>query len=214
MRYSIYGLYAIADTSCLSPCDLGNGAALALLGGARLLQYRDKGQKAECRHQEASALLQICRQYNVPFIINDDVALAAEIGADGVHLGRDDLPIAEARQHLGPNAIIGVSCYNNLKRAIIAEQAGADYVAFGRFFPSATKPEAIQAPLNLLRKARQELELPFVAIGGITLENARHVINAGASAIAVISSLFEKPDIRATAAAYNTLFLKHNLPAL
>jgi thiamine-phosphate pyrophosphorylase len=206
MRYSIYGLYAIADTSCLSPCDLGNGAALALLGGARLLQYRDKGQEAERRHQEASALLQICRQYNVPFIINDDVALAAEIGADGVHLGRDDLPIAEARQHLGPNAIIGVSCYNNLKRAIIAEQAGADYVAFGRFFPSATKPEAIQAPLDLLRKARQELELPLVAIGGITLENARHVIDAGASAIAVISGLFEKPDIRATAAAYNTLF--------
>jgi thiamine-phosphate pyrophosphorylase len=214
MRYLIHGLYAIADTNLLSHKDLGNAVALALLGGATLIQYRDKSQEIKRRHKEATSLQQICRQHNVPLIINDDVTLASEIGADGVHLGRDDLSLTSARQILGADVIIGVSCYNELARAIAAEQAGADYVAFGRLFPSATKPEPIRVSLELLREARKILNLPIVAIGGITPENAPQVIDAGANAVAVIGGLFKSQDIRATATAYKQLFLSRDLPAL
>ncbi|QBQ53626.1 thiamine phosphate synthase [Nitrosococcus wardiae] len=213
MNELIRGLYAIADTHLLPHQDLGNAVALALLGGASLIQYRDKGQEVKRRYQEAKSLQQICRQHHVPLIINDDTLLAAEIGADGVHLGRDDLALSSARQILGADAIIGVSCYNELARAIAAEQAGADYVAFGRFFPSETKPEAIQASLELLREARKRLKLPIVAIGGITTENASQVIEAGANAVAIIGGLFKSQDIRATAAAYQQRFLSQHLPA-
>lgn len=213
MSYSISGLYAIADTNFLSPNDLGNAVALALLGGATLIQYRDKSQETQRRYKEAKSLQQICRQHNVPLIINDDVMLASEIGADGVHLGQEDLSLTLARQILGAEAIIGVSCYNKLAQAIAAEQAGADYIAFGRLFPSTTKPEPIYASLDLLREARRTLNLPIVAIGGITIENAPSVIKAGADAIAVIGGLFKSPNIQATAAAYKQLFLSRNLPA-
>jgi thiamine-phosphate pyrophosphorylase len=212
MSYSIYGLYAIADTTLLSHKDLCNAVVLALLGGATLIQYRDKSQEIKRRHKEATSLQQICRQHNVPLIINDDVMLASEIGADGVHLGQEDLSLTSARQILGTEAIIGVSCYNKLAQAIAAEQAGADYVAFGRLFPSATKPEPIHASLDLLQEARRTLSLPIVAIGGITTENALSVIEAGANAVAVIGGLFKSPDIQATAAAYKQLFLSRNLP--
>lgn len=213
MRDLICGLYAIADTGLLPHKGLGNAIALALLGGATLVQYRDKSPERGRRYREASALQQICRQHNVPLIINDDLQLAAEIGADGVHLGRDDPSLTSARRLLGADAIIGVSCYNELERALSAEQAGADYVAFGRFFPSETKPEAIQASLDFLREARQKLTLPIVAIGGITPENAPEVIDAGANAVAIIGGLFKSQDIRATAATYQQLFLSRNLPA-
>jgi thiamine-phosphate pyrophosphorylase len=213
MNYSISGLYAIADTNFLSHNDLGNAVALALLGGATLIQYRDKSQETQRRYKEAKSLQQICRQHNVPLIINDDVMLASEIGAGGVHLGQEDLSLTLARQILGAEAIIGVSCYNKLAQAIAAEQAGADYIAFGRLFPSTTKPEPIYASLDLLREARRTVSLPIVAIGGITTENAPPVIEAGANAIAVIGGLFKSPNIQATAAAYKQLFLSRNLPA-
>lgn len=212
MRSSIRGLYAIADTHLLSHQDLGNAVALALQGGASLIQYRDKSQEMTRRYEEAESLQQICRQYQAPLIINDDVLLAAEIGAEGVHLGRDDPSIASARELLGDRAIIGISCYNDLARAITAEQTGADYVTFGRLFPSATKPEPIWASLALLREARKNLNLPIVAIGGITPENAPQVIEAGVNAVAVISGLFKSRDIRAAAAAYRQHFPSWNLP--
>lgn len=215
MNYPVHGLYAIADAALLASRDLDNAVTLALRGGASLLQYRNKGKEAAPRRQEeAKALLQICRQHQVPLIINDDIVLASEIGADGVHLGRDDPPVAAARQLLGIDAIIGVSCYNQLKRAIAAEQAGADYVAFGRCFPSATKPEAVHAPLWLLREARKRLNLPIVAIGGITLENTPQVISAGAHVVAVIGGLFKRHDIEITARAYKRLFLHQEMPLL
>lgn len=210
--YPVRGLYAIADATLLASPKLGNAAALALRGGTSLLQYRDKSKEAVRRQREAEALLQLCRQHQVPLIINDDILLAAKIGADGVHLGRDDPPLAAAREFLGTEAIIGISCYNQLERAIAAEQAGADYVAFGRCFPSTTKPEAVHASLDLLREVKNRLSLPIVAIGGITPENAPQVINAGASAIAVIGGLFKHHDIQATATAYKRLFLPQVRP--
>lgn len=214
MSYPIHGLYAIADATLPAFQDPGNAVTLALRGGASIIQYRNKGKDTVSRQEEAEALLQICRQYQVPLIINDDILLAAKVGADGVHLGRDDPPVAMARQLLGREAIIGVSCYNQLKRAITAEQAGADYVAFGRCFPSATKPEAVHAPLWLLRKARKRLSLPVVAIGGITPENASQAISAGAHAVAVIGGLFKHSDIEAAARAYGRLFSQQEVRLL
>lgn len=212
MSYLIHGLYAIADTHLLSDKHLDNAVTLALLGGATLIQYRDKSPEVKQRYQQALSLQLICRQYNVPLIINDDVALASQIGADGVHLGQGDLSLASAREILSTEAIIGVSCYNQLAQAIAAEQAGADYVAFGRLFPSKTKPEPIYASLELLREARKILHLPIVAIGGMTPENTPPVIKAGANAVAVISGLFKSSDIQATATAYQRLFPEPNLP--
>lgn len=212
MSSSIRGLYAIADTHLLPRQDLGNAVALALQGGASLIQYRDKSQEMTRRYEEAESLQRICHQYQAPLIINDDALLAAEIGAEGVHLGQDDSSITSARKILGAKAIIGISCYNDLARAIAAEQAGADYVAFGRLFPSITKPEPIWASLALLGEARKNLNLPIVAIGGITPENTLQVIEAGASAVAVIGGLFRSRDIRAAAAAYRQHFPSWNLP--
>ncbi|WP_096527705.1 thiamine phosphate synthase [Candidatus Nitrosoglobus terrae] len=212
MKYSISGLYAIADTTLLSSKDLGSAVSLALLGGANLIQYRDKSQETHRRYQEATSLQQICRQHGVPLIINDDITLAAKIGADGIHLGADDPSLVLARQILGDKAIIGVSCYNELSRAIIAEQKGADYIAFGRFFPSKTKPEPIYASIDLLQQARKILHTPIVAIGGITPQNALPIIEAGADAIAVIGGLFRSPNIRAAATAYKRLFSSQYLP--
>jgi thiamine-phosphate pyrophosphorylase len=139
-------------------------------------------------------------------IVNDDLELAQQIGADGVHLGRDDAGAEEARARLGPRAIIGVSCYDRLDRAFEARELGADYAAFGRFYPSATKPLAVQATPELLRRARARLTLPLVAIGGITAENGRSLISAGADMLAVVDSVFGQPDVRRAAAAISRLF--------
>ena len=142
----------------------------------------------------------------MPFLINDDIHLAATIEAAGVHLGRDDADTVTARAALGPHAIIGVSCYNELARAQAAQDAGADYVAFGRFFPSRTKPQALEAAPELLRAARGALKIPVVAIGGITPENGGVLIEAGADALAVIEGVFGLADVRAAAARYAALF--------
>ena len=200
------GLYAITDERLSAPGQLPVCVSAAIAGGARVIQYRNKQGKAQQRRQEAAALLQLCQQHHVPLIINDDVALAASVNADGVHLGKADASLAQARQQLGPQAIIGVSCYNSLQRAISAAQAGADYVAFGRFFSSHSKPDAQPAEAALLGQARRQLQLPIVAIGGITPENGQQLVAAGADLLAAIHGVFGQPNIEAAASAYAALF--------
>jgi thiamine-phosphate pyrophosphorylase len=197
-----HGLYAITDGP---RTDLPAAVAQALAGGARVLQYRDKTTDAARRHAEATALKQLCDTHAVPLIVNDDVALAGAVGAAGVHLGRDDDDVAAARAALGPGAIIGVSCYDSLARAHAAAAAGADYVAFGAFFPSPTKPQAVRASLDLLRQSAA-LGVPRVAIGGITPDNAPSLVEAGADFLAVISAVFAAPDVRAAAQRFARLY--------
>jgi thiamine-phosphate pyrophosphorylase len=189
----------------LAPAVLGERVAAAIDGGARIVQYRHKGGTVR-PHNEAAILLALCRARGIPFIVNDDIDLAARIGADGVHLGRDDSDPRRAREHLGADALIGVSCYNELPRALEAQSAGADYVAFGSFFSSSTKPEAAHAPISLLQQAKNRLNIPLVAIGGITTQNAAQLIGAGADAIAVISGVFAHDDPCDAARQYSTLF--------
>jgi thiamine-phosphate pyrophosphorylase len=199
------GLYVITDGP--RP-DLVEVVAKALAGGARLVQYRDKSADDTRRLSEASALQALCTAHGVPMIINDDVALALAAGASGVHLGEDDGDLAAARAVLGPDAIIGVSCYDSLERARELAAAGADYLAFGAFFPSPTKPHARRASFELLRQAAA-LGLPRVAIGGITPDNGQPLIDAGADYLAVISAVFGDPDVQGAAARFAQLFTPH-----
>lgn len=196
------GLYAITDGP---RDDLLTAARAALEGGAALLQYRDKTRDTERRFHEAHALAELCREFGVPLIVNDDVELAQACGAGGIHLGEEDTDIASARAALGAHAIVGVSCYDSLQRAREAADAGVDYLAFGAFFPSPTKPGARRATPDLLRDARV-LGLPLVAIGGITPENGKPLIAAGVDFIAAISGVFGATDIRAAAQNYAKLF--------
>ncbi|MDP1707677.1 MAG: thiamine phosphate synthase [Gammaproteobacteria bacterium] len=205
-RPRLRGLYGITSADALGVEKLVQHVTQALEGGAALIQYRDKGTDTVRRLSEACALREICRSYQAPFIINDDVALARAVGADGVHLGDDDAAVSEARQQLGRDAIIGVSCYNTLIRARAAAAGGADYVAFGRFFPSHTKPQAVTASLGLLRAARAELQIPIVAIGGITPDNGAQLVAAGADMLAVVEGVFGADDVRGAAQYYTQLF--------
>lgn len=189
------GLYAITDSGLIGGERLIPAVAQAISGGAVMIQYRDKGDDHDRRLWEAQDLVSLCRPLGVPLIINDDVELAAQCGADGVHLGRDDGDIAAARARLGSHAILGVSCYNEMERAIAAADAGADYIAFGRFFASASKPQAIQANPELLLEAKKRLSVPVVAIGGITAENGGQLVAAGADMLAVIHAVFGQADI-------------------
>jgi thiamine-phosphate pyrophosphorylase len=165
------GLYVITPDDVSSDV-LTTRVAEAIAGGARLLQYRRKSIDVAARRAEAKSIAALCRVSGVLFIVNDDPRLAAEVGADGVHVGRDDGTVAAARAVLGERALVGVSCYDRLDLAIAAEESGADYVAFGSFFPSSVKPGAVRPPLQLLTEARAMLSTPVVAIGGITLEHA------------------------------------------
>ena len=194
------GLYAITPELADSGTLL-RGVAQALEGGIAMLQYRRKGRQ---NVDEAKALARMCRERAVPFVVNDDLALAMECGADGVHLGRDDGELAAARGKLA-GKLLGASCYDSLSAARAAVAAGADYIAFGSVFSSPTKPAAVRAPLSLFGEARP-LGVPLVAIGGITLQNAPQLIAAGADCLAVISDLFDAPDIAARAHAYGILF--------
>ena len=198
------GLYAITDGP---RDDLLLAADGALRGGAALLQYRDKSGDATRRLAEATALVAACHGYGVPLIVNDDVELAVAAGADGVHVGENDQSVGAARARLGPHAIVGASCYDSLTRARELAAAGASYLAFGAFFPSPTKPHARRALPALLRDARS-LGVPLVAIGGITPDNARPLIDAGADFIAAISGIFAGGDIAAQARRYSELFTK------
>jgi len=177
-----------------------------ILGGAKIIQYRDKSSDQIRRHAEATALRNVCQRHAIPFIINDDVKLAISVQADGVHLGRDDLKLQQARKLLGPQTIIGISCYNQLDFAVQAEQNGADYIAFGSFFSSPTKPLATLAQHTLLQQAKNKLKIPIVAIGGITPENGAELLNAGADALAVISGVFSQEKPKLAAARYAQLF--------
>ncbi len=199
------GLYVITDGP--RP-NLLEAVAQALAGGARLLQYRDKTTDHPRRFDEARALRALCAARGVPLIVNDDVELARAAGAAGVHLGEEDSDIAAARAVLGPDAIIGVSCYDSLERARELVAAGADYVAFGAFFPSPTKPHARRASFELLRQSAA-LGVPRVAIGGITPDNGGSLIDAGADYLAVISAVFGDPDVRGAAERFAQLFTSH-----
>ncbi len=171
-----------------------------MAGGATCFQYRDKTASASERLRRASALLERCQARKVPLIINDDVALAKSIGATGVHVGRDDSSIGHARRVLGPAAIVGASCYNDLAAALDAQAHGASYVAFGAAFASPTKPGAVPAPLSLYAEAARLLTVPVVAIGGITAANAGVLAQAGVDAIAVISAVMQADDPEQAAA--------------
>ena len=201
---SLRGLYAITQQTDDTPRLLADVRA-ALDGGARVIQYRDKSKRTALRIDQASQLHALCKLYNVLFIVNDDVNLANAVDADGVHLGELDDKLDKARAKL-PGKIIGVSCYNQLERAVAAEERGADYVAFGSFFPSATKPDAKHAPIELLRQAWQHVSIPIVAIGGVTVNNAAELIEAGADAVAVVRAVFEAEDIMYAAKNFSKLF--------
>ena len=206
MPIELSGLYAITDRQLIGAGELVDAVSAAIEGGARLIQYRDKGADATRRREEASALQALCSARGIPLIVNDDIELASDIGATGVHLGRDDPAIGAARERLGPSALIGVSCYASVERALAAERAGADYVAFGSMFPSSTKPSAERASLAILTEARDRLAIPICAIGGITVNNVTQVIAAGADMVAVISGVFGAADIRTAAAALAAAF--------
>ena len=181
-------------------------AEAAFKGGCRLIQYRDKSADRQKRRSEAQQLKQLCCDYGALLIINDDIQLALDIGADGVHLGQGDESLQQARAQLGSDAIIGITCHNSLPFAQQAQADGADYVAFGRFFSSNTKPDAQAAPLTLLEQARAQINLPIVAIGGISRDNAQQVINHGADSIALSHGLFAADDIAAEAKHLVSLF--------
>ena len=204
LRFPLSGLYAITGERHAGPADLALAVRAAIRGGARVIQYRAKTDRE--RIAEARLLLEECHAAEVPLIINDDAGLAQAVGADGVHLGRDDCALDEARRCLGPAAIIGVSCYDSVERALEAVELGADYVAFGRFFPSKTKPMASCARLQTLTNAKSRLHIPIVAIGGITPQNGGSLIAAGADVLAVIDGIFGQSDPEAAARGFQMLF--------
>lgn len=204
---SIHGLYAIADTSVLSPQSLHECIEQALRGGAAAVQYRDKSGDKARRAREASELRALTRDFGALLVINDDPALARDCEADGVHLGIDDGSVADARAIVGAGRMIGVSCYNDALRARAAAAQGADYIAFGSFHPSRVKPRAVRASIGLVRRAHSQLDIAIVAIGGIDEHNGRRLVAAGAAALAVISALFAGDDgVQTRARAIAALF--------
>ena len=185
----------------------------AIEGGARLIQYRDKTSSKAIQRQTARVLTRLCHSRDVLFFVNDDPEIAKFSQADGVHLGQGDATLAEARHILGPEKYIGVSCHDSLDLALRAQAQGADYIAFGRFFPSQTKPQAVAAAPELLAKARPLIRLPIVAIGGISAENGLSLLEQGADMLAVIQAVFAQQDIQAAAAKIARLFAQHAEPA-
>lgn len=207
MKARIAGLYAITPDLADSD-DLRQRVQAALRGGAQVIQYRNKTAAPALRAAQARMLQILCAEFNVPLIINDHAALAAEVGAAGLHLGGADGPLAVVRAALGPDRLLGSSCYDRIELAQAAIAAGADHIAFGSFFPSTVKPGAVRPPVDLLTRAKARCGVPVVAIGGITLENAPQLIAAGADAIAVISAVFSAPDVEKAARAFQALFKK------
>lgn len=203
----LHGLYGITDSKLMPDLEsMLSQVEAALQGGCGIIQYRDKSADTELRHRQAAALLALCHRYNGLLLINDDIALAKAVSADGVHLGQGDGNHQSARHELGPDAIIGITCHDSLELAEQACACDADYVAFGAFFASQTKPDAKPAPMHLLHDAKQNLPVPVVAIGGITVDNAHQIIDAGADMLAVVNSLFSAEDITARAESFQQLF--------
>jgi thiamine-phosphate pyrophosphorylase len=203
IKFPASGLYAITQTENKSGDTVINEVAAAIKGGAVIVQYRDKNP-ADATFL-ARELVKICHQQGVPLLINDDIELAALVGADGVHLGREDGAVTQARKQLGSDAIIGVSCYNFVEQAIAAQAQGATYAAFGRFFPSSSKPLAAPAQIETLRQAKRALTIPIVAIGGILPDNGAQLLAAGADLLAVIGGVFDHQPEQ-SARAYQALF--------
>lgn len=205
------GLYAITDSKLLAEDTLVPAVEAALRGGAVLIQYREKNLPRQERLRQATALNESCRTYGVPLIINDDPELALACGAAGVHLGQEDISVAEARCLLGPEAIVGATCHGQLDLAEQAAKQGADYLAFGRFHPSGTKPGAPAAVPEVLAQASR-FGLPRTAIGGITLDNGSSLVQAGADLLAVVGGLFsgDMADIEERARAFTRLFAEHH----
>lgn len=186
--------------------DLLNKTRQVLEGGVKLVQYRNKSANESLRREQAKLLLSLCREHNALLIINDHLEIAIEIDADGVHVGKNDVPVSAAKNLLGHNKIVGTSCYNQLGLAKQAQKDGADYIAFGAFFSSLTKPNAVSVSISLVNQAQKALSIPIVGIGGIQLTNARTVIQSGCAAIAVCHDLFQAENIKATAEHYVQLF--------
>jgi thiamine-phosphate pyrophosphorylase len=203
--HKLAGLYAITPDEPRTDI-LVQKVGLALRGGASVVQYRNKTAGRELRLEQGNALAARCRAAGAVFIVNDDLALALELGADGLHLGAEDGDLAEARRRLGRDKLLGASCYDRIELGESAAQAGVDYLAFGSVFSSVTKPAAVRAPLAIFAAARGRFSLPLVAIGGISLQNAPEVFAAGADAVAVISALFDADDIAERAAGFTRLY--------
>ena len=193
-KKNLKGLYAITDPSLLRD-ELIYKVEQAIVAGINILQYRNKTTSIEQQEQEALALATLCKKNNVLFLINDNIELAVKVHADGVHLGQSDTKLQQARKILGENKIIGITCHNKIELAIEAQEKGADYVAFGRFFNSETKPSAPAAELSLLSEAAKVITLPIVAIGGITPESAPLLLQKGADMLAVIHGIFGQKNI-------------------
>ena len=200
------GLYAITDCENHTTDHLIRKTKQILQSGAVMLQYRNKYNDLATRELQARELKILCDNYNVPFIINDDIELAIAINADGVHLGKGDRSCDMARVLIGEQMIIGISCYNDLDRAIAAENTGATYIAFGAFFQTNTKKNTVRANPELIQEAKQRLKLPVVAIGGITLENGKLLVDAGADFLAVVSGIYRPDDPSRVTQSYVTLF--------
>lgn len=200
------GLYVITDTHLIPRDRFVETVEAAVRGGATMVQLREKSTPQEEIVRLGRELLAVTRRYGALLIVNDHPTVAREIGADGVHVGREDPPVSEARAILGPHAIIGASCYGEVTRAVDAEHAGADYVAFGTPFPSPTKSKRTDLPLSIFQEVKHRVRVPVFAIGGITVDNVRLVIEAGADGIAVVSGVFGAPDVEAAARALAQLF--------
>jgi len=199
------GLYAITDEKLTPPESILDMVRSAIIGGAKIIQLRDKKRADRDLLDVARKLCLLCRDMGVIFMINDRVELAQKVNAHGVHIGKDDTDIFTARRML-PGRIIGVSCYNSLDRALEMENRGADYAAFGSLFPSSTKPGAVRADPALIKEAKSRLQIPVCAIGGITPENAPLAVEAGADMVAIVSSLWKAKDIRRQAERFARLF--------
>ena len=200
----LQGLYLIADTAQLIEKNTDTRIASLIEAGVSMIQFRDKTHPVDehKKHRLARTIQAQCRSYDIPFIVNDDVSLAMAMDADGVHLGKNDMDMQEARQRLGPDKYIGVSCYASASRALQAQQNGADYVAFGAVFNSSTKPQAehlassTKKSLCMLEKLSKGINIPICAIGGITPDNAKQVLGCGVQIIAVASGILKAVNSR------------------
>ena len=199
------GLYAVTDCENLSTDRLLSVTEEILRAGVAALQYRDKSGDHAKRKYEATELQRLCREHDCLFIINDDVRLAKSVNSDGVHLGRGDCDCKSARNELGPKAVIGVSCYNSVEMALAAASDGADYVAFGSFYPSPSKQGTVSAEPDIIKQAKAKITLPVAAIGGITPANCKILIESGAELLAVISSIYQAEDPYSTVKEFNRL---------
>ena len=199
------GLYLVTpdwdDTEALI-----KATEMALTVGVGLLQYRHKTASGELRLEQASALLKLCRQLNVPFIVNDHIDLCLKLDADGIHVGGTDASVAVVRTLIGKDKILGASCYGDFALAEQAQIAGASYVAFGGFYPSRVKKYEVSTPASIVSKAKSELTVPVCVIGGMTPENAKPLVREGADMVAAISSVYSAADIAAAVREFVAIF--------